>query len=148
MAATGTAISLKWWIGRLLSAAPLPTKPPCQSGVWSRPDTPGQYAFFNLSSCPAGWIAANGANGTVDLRGEFIRGWDNGRGVDTGRGLASWQADEFRSHNHQMYTATGGWQNGGGAWDRAEYMGWNTSTNAGGAETRPRNLALLACVKI
>lgn len=37
-------------------------------------------------------MSANGANGTVDLRGEFIRGWDGGRGVDSGRALASWQA--------------------------------------------------------
>ena len=63
----------------------------CQSGVWARPDTPGQYAFFNASSCPAGWVAANGANGTVDLRGEFIRGWDNGRGIDSGRLVGRWQ---------------------------------------------------------
>jgi phage-related tail fiber protein len=26
-----------------------------------------------------------------DLRGEFIRGWDDGRGVDAGRGLLSFQ---------------------------------------------------------
>lgn len=35
-----------------------------------------------------------------DLRGEFIRGLDGGRGVDSGRTLGSAQADEFESHNH------------------------------------------------
>lgn len=30
----------------------------------------------------------------LDLRGEFIRGWDNGRGVDIGRALLSFQADK------------------------------------------------------
>lgn len=27
----------------------------------------------------------------VDLRGEFIRGWDDGRGIDSGRALLTWQ---------------------------------------------------------
>ena len=33
--------------------------------------------------------------GLPDLRGEFIRGWDNGRGIDAGRLIGSWQG-EFR----------------------------------------------------
>ncbi|WP_252403676.1 phage tail protein, partial [Escherichia coli] len=56
---------------------------------------------------PTGWLKCNGAafsaeeypelakayptNKLPDLRGEFIRGWDDGRGVDTGRGLVTWQ---------------------------------------------------------
>ncbi|HAX4856419.1 TPA: integrase [Escherichia coli] len=56
---------------------------------------------------PTGWLKCNGApfsaeeypelakvyptNELPDLRGEFIRGWDDGRGVDTGRGLVTWQ---------------------------------------------------------
>ncbi|WP_434525407.1 tail fiber protein [Photorhabdus asymbiotica] len=32
-----------------------------------------------------------------DLRGEFIRGWDDNRGVDSGRGLLSWQGDAIRN---------------------------------------------------
>ena len=56
---------------------------------------------------PAGWLQCNGATFTKeqypvlarvyptlrlpDLRGEFIRGWDDGRKVDTGRKLLSWQ---------------------------------------------------------
>ncbi|WP_231679148.1 phage tail protein, partial [Ralstonia pseudosolanacearum] len=27
-----------------------------------------------------------------DLRGEFLRGWDDGRGVDSGRGIGTWQS--------------------------------------------------------
>ena len=58
----------------------------------------GNIGAFNLATCPAGWIAANGSNGTPDLRGEFIRGLDNGRGVDTGRVLLSAQkATNIRS---------------------------------------------------
>ncbi|EDS2398999.1 TPA: tail fiber protein [Escherichia coli] len=56
---------------------------------------------------PAGWLQCNGATFTKeqypvlarvyptlrlpDLRGEFIRGWDDGRKVDTGRALLSFQ---------------------------------------------------------
>ena len=35
-----------------------------------------------------------------DLRGEFIRGFDNGRGVDSGRSIASSQGSQNAQHNH------------------------------------------------
>lgn len=35
-----------------------------------------------------------------DLRGEFLRGWDNSRGIDTGRVIGSTQTDEVESHLH------------------------------------------------
>jgi len=44
-----------------------------------------------------------GAN-LPDLRGEFVRGFDNGRGVDNGRGMLSGQGDDIRSHNHSAST--------------------------------------------
>jgi hypothetical protein len=37
----------------------------------------------------------------ADLRGEFIRGWDDGRGVDTGRAILSSQADSLQNHGHR-----------------------------------------------
>ncbi|WP_422045937.1 phage tail protein, partial [Pseudomonas viridiflava] len=37
-----------------------------------------------------------------EARGEFLRGWDHGRGVDAGRGLGSWQADDNKSHAHTV----------------------------------------------
>lgn len=45
-----------------------------------------------------------------DLRGEFLRGWDNGRGVDSGRAVRSSQLDAFQSHGHGpiQNLATGG----------------------------------------
>ena len=30
--------------------------------------------FFNSTGCPSGWLAANGASRTPDLRGRFVRG--------------------------------------------------------------------------
>ncbi|WP_254921035.1 phage tail protein [Photorhabdus luminescens] len=66
-----------------------------------------------LPNVPAGYIACNGQafNKTVytrlaeiypngrlpDLRGEFIRGWDDSRGVDMGRGILTWQGDAIRN---------------------------------------------------
>ncbi|QIZ50951.1 phage tail protein [Dickeya zeae] len=60
-----------------------------------------------LADAPEGWLKCNGqafdtakypqlaklypAGTLPDLRGEFIRGWDDGRNVDTGRSLLSWQ---------------------------------------------------------
>jgi len=88
-----------------------------------------------------------------DLRGEFIRGWDAGRGVDPGRSFGTWQADEFRSHAHldnmfqQSHLYDG---NVSGTYRAAFPTGrhvnmWTSS--AGGAETRPRNVALLPIIK-
>lgn len=46
---------------------------------------------FNLTSYPA--LAAVFPSGVLpDLRGEFIRGWDDGRGVDAGRGVLTSQS--------------------------------------------------------
>ncbi|MEH4563479.1 tail fiber protein [Klebsiella oxytoca] len=61
---------------------------------------------------PTGWLKCNGAAFTAslypklalaypslklpDLRGEFIRGWDDGRGVDSGRALLSLQVDALQ----------------------------------------------------
>jgi microcystin-dependent protein len=106
-----------------------------------------------------------------ELRGEFIRSWADGRAVDTGRTFGSSQGEAIQSHNHSGSTnttgnhahtvgisATAGGFNGyalgglnfsttigtGGAGDHSHSLSIN---NAGGPETRPRNVALLACIK-
>ena len=84
----------------------------------------GEVAFFARSTPPSGWLKANGAAvsrttyaalfaaiGTTfgagdgrstfnlpDLRGEFIRGVDDGRNVDSGRGLGTAQGDAIKTH--------------------------------------------------
>ena len=66
---------------------------------------------------PTGWLKCNGAafsaeeypelakvyptNKLPDLRGEFIRGWDDGRGIDAVRALLSLQNGGVESHTHQ-----------------------------------------------
>ena len=62
----------------------------------------GAVMAFNLATCPTGWAPANGTGGMPDLRGEFVRGLDNGRGVDAGRILASSQIESLKSHNHSV----------------------------------------------
>ena len=88
-----------------------------------------------------------------DLRGEFVRGWADDREVDTGRTFGSSQADDFKSHTHASnidapgadiaFSSSGGTAGRGVAYTR-------TTSNVGlegGTETRPRNIALLACIK-
>ncbi|HAM0761904.1 TPA: phage tail protein [Escherichia coli] len=76
-----------------------------------------------LETPPTGWLKCNGAafssemypnlakayptNKLPDLRGEFIRGWDDGRGVDAGRALLNWQPHTILDHAHYMELWTG-----------------------------------------
>ena len=91
----------------------------------------GAVLYFAGRTAPAGWLKANGAAvsrtayaalfaaiGTTygagdgrstfnlpDLRGEFLRGWDDGRGVDAGRVFGSAQAHALQSHQHGLAMA-------------------------------------------
>jgi phage-related tail fiber protein len=86
----------------------------------------GMIGHFAASTPPNGWLKANGAAvgrvayadlfarvGTTygagdnfntfnlpDLRGEFIRGFDDGRGADGARAFGSAQSQAYASHNH------------------------------------------------
>lgn len=151
----------------------------------------GTVAAFARNTAPAGWLKANGSavsrttyaglfnsigavfgggDGTTtfnlpDLRAEVIRGWDDGRGVDPGRGFASLQLDAFQGHAHSLFFNASAFVGGGGN----QYAQLTTSSNSingiqdavrgalsdgvNGAprianETRSRNLALLYCIKI
>lgn len=143
----------------------------------------GTVIYFAKNTPPTGYLKANGAAvsrttyaslfaviGTTfgagdgsttfnlpDLRGEFVRGWDDSRGVDSGRAFGSAQADDFKAHNHglNMWTSTAFDTTGGQAAVGADSAGSSagvsnslgTITNTGGTETRPRNVAMLACIK-
>ena len=130
----------------------------------------GAVSAFAMNSAPTGWLKANGsaisrttyaslfaAIGTTfgvgdgsttfnipDLRGEFVRGWDDSRGIDSGRAFGSAQADDFKSHTHAALVNSGQLGTGGGS----NYLGQPSLSGAtGGTETRPRNIALLYCIK-
>ncbi|MEF5297639.1 phage tail protein [Escherichia coli] len=130
---------------------------------------------------PTGWLKCNGAafsaeeypeltkayptNKLPDLRGEFIRGWDDGRGIDAGRVLLSIQTGMLEKHRHIVvandgYDTKDEWElatifkktytqgrgldatNTGGSLIPSPTLHSRGSIgNTGGSETRPRNIA-------
>ena len=131
---------------------------------------PGAIVMWGGATIPTGWLECNGQStagyasltaiyGTnlPDLRGEFIRGWDHGRGVDSGRVILSAQAQDVQPHTH---TPPSGYQyvttpfTGDGSIDGSQVTG-SGERNASavpsavnvGTETRPRNVALMFIVK-
>ena len=89
-----------------------------------------------------------------DLRGEFIRVWDNGRGIDPGRTVGSSQTDMFKSHTHRLLDNNNATFGGDrpNAFDSAAAINQSSSSyvdtqSTGGSETRPRNIALQAIIK-
>ena len=84
-----------------------------------------------------------------DLRAEFIRGLDNGRGEDPGRTLGSFQSDQIAAHSHDITTGPVGTSivSNGGA-DRETDSGTQATQSFGGNETRPRNVAMNYIIKI
>ena len=139
----------------------------------------GMVAPFGMSSAPTGWLECDGsaisrttyatlftAVGTThgvgdgsttfnlpDLRGEFIRGWDNGKGTDSGRSFASSQAEEVGTHNHTYLIKDGSSGTGNIAgFPESTLQYWSNATsgttqNNSGSENRPRNIALMYCIK-
>ncbi len=144
---------------------------------------PGSVVAYaaDPSTLSDGWLLCNGAaisrttyadlfatigttfgagNGTTtfnipDLRGEFVRGFDKGRGIDTGRVFGSQQLHNVGNHTHEaLFTTVAGS-------DGPRLLGTNTAnegavgfTNTGGTdpisvdvESRPRNRALNYMIK-
>jgi microcystin-dependent protein len=171
---TFTSISGTNWGDRVIES---------YNGASSGGTPAGAVMYFAMSTTPVGWLECNGqtvgrvtyaslfaaigttygtGNGTTtftlpDLRGEFLRGWDHGRGVDANRTIGSSQADDLKAHSHEFVigqsagTITSkyplaGW-NTGGSYNGTSY-GTGTFINAtGGTETRPRNIAMMPCIK-
>ena len=94
-----------------------------------------------------------------DLRNEFIRGWADGAGVDAARALGTWQVGSVESHTHAPPAGlTRPWLSnafsGDGEIDSSNVTGPSERSSQpgntqayGGVETKPRNVALLACIK-
>ncbi|MGV3727734.1 hypothetical protein [Hydrogenophaga sp.] len=97
-------------------------------------------------------FAANKRLPVHDLRGEFPRGWDDGRGVDGGRALGSAQSHAFQQHSHAYSVGVGGTGGANPAYTPVGATSGDTASTAlAGApntETRPRNVALLYCIKL
>ena len=147
----------------------------------------GTVNHFASSAAPNGWLKANGAlvsrsayaalfavigttfgagDGSTtfalpDLRGIFLRNLDDGRGVDSGRAIGSFQSDAFQgfaiatsrassvNSNIGTYMGTGGATLFENNWI---LPGQSLVSNGNGtprtaAETRPSNVSMLACIK-
>ncbi|HCK17881.1 MAG TPA: hypothetical protein DHW36_05150 [Thalassospira sp.] len=150
----------------------------------------GSVSAFAMPTPPTGWLVCDGsaisrteyadlfaAIGTVwgagddvttfnlpDLRGEFVRGFDAGRGVDDGRVFGSTQADGFKQHGHTSHYSSQfhGYGTGGNSW-QSNFAGEPGGVNANmttttelisdsldvsaSNETRPRNIAMTYAIK-
>ena len=134
----------------------------------------GSVTAYAGTSVPSGWLECNGAHvsritynalffviGTLygvgdgsttftlpDLRGEFIRGFDNGRGIDTSRSIGSWQDDSFETHTHTVDSSAGLGSSIGGSNTVQQSAGSMVTSATGGTETRPRNVAMYYIIKV
>ncbi|MDA5488489.1 phage tail protein [Yersinia kristensenii] len=108
-----------------------------------------------LATPPTGWIICNGQpfdkarcpqlakaypNGVLpDLRGVFIRGWDNGRNLDGGRTLLSFQGDAIRNitgYYVQRLAGNSYWTDCGGAfYQEGKAFGHNAINDGGNGAT-------------
>lgn len=144
----------------------------------------GAIMMWPTSSAPTGWLECDGSTVSrttysdlfsvlgetygdgdesttfeiPDLRGEFVRGWDNSAGNDpdsasrtdrgdgtTGDNVGTKQADEFKSHTHSGGTGFGA--NAGGETLAHTGGGGSNIGSTGGNETRGRNVYLMYIIK-
>ncbi|WP_110954246.1 phage tail protein [Anaerosinus massiliensis] len=149
----------------------------------------GAVQYFAMASAPKGWLRADGSaisradyadlfsaigiifgegdgNSTFnlpDLRGEFVRGFDDRRGVDVSREFGSNQISTqvLVDDDQQHVLGSIDWKNNDlakfgyeAAENKSAVLGqWNNSTAVDNLSSdylrsiRPRNVALLACIK-
>jgi len=124
--------------------------------------TPGTIVMWGTSTVPAGWLECNGQStagspnlvalfgaNLPDLRGEFVRGWSNGRTtVDYPRQILSAQAQDIQPHTHgiNLIQSFGTGPSSGLEVNRP-LIATSATGSTGTAETRPRNVALMFIVK-
>ena len=144
---------------------------------WQSPVPVGSVFYLAVATVPSGYLECNGAAvsrttyaslfstlGTLygagdgsttfnlpDLRGEFIRGYDDGRGADPGRTMGSFEAATgitnqvyqtvilYYDNNDGALYGTAVWNSGGGQ------NGTNRTINY--FKVRPRNVALMPIIK-
>lgn len=100
----------------------------------TRPVPTASVFYIATTTVPNGFLEANGSavsrttyaalwqalgspntgNGSTtfnlpDLRGEFIRGWDHGRGLDSARAMNSVQTESMGPHTHDFYDVYAIW---------------------------------------
>ena len=146
----------------------------CDGSAVSRTTYADLFAIIGTT-----WGEGDGSStfNVPDLRGEFVRGWDNGKGTDSGRSFASSQADQNKQHNHsasatssvndpghfhdipfsnsdsgEQFIEESGVGQAGTDPTNSAFTGISVSTsvsigNSGGNESRPRNIAMMYVIK-
>ena len=126
-----------------------------------------------FSTISTTWGAGDGSStfNLPDLRGQFVRGWDNSAGVDSGRSFASSQTDQNKTHGHsvtdpghvhtttvdssKLFPAAGGETisyGGSGSYPATTFTMSSATTGIslasdGGTEVRVKNYALMYVIK-
>lgn len=182
----GGAIVAAGKVGQLVLAfgdAALPGTLKCNGASVARGAYPDLWAYANASNRIVSeadwqngglrrWTSFSSGNGSTtfrlpDLRGEFLRMWDDGRGIDAGRVLGVQQTELLKSHAHSgsvsISALSAGLMSpdethpyylevfGDGFVKAPKIVDVLTGTvtlgeSGGGAETRPRNAALTPCI--
>ncbi|WP_373427507.1 tail fiber protein [Escherichia coli] len=159
----------------------------CVNGVWNfSGEQPGTIKMWGTSNAPVGWLELNGQafdksknptlatlypSGVVpDIRGQFVRAWDHGAGVDSesSRGILSTQGDAIRNLTGNIYgTAHFVSSGGNGVFLETRRVNWtdipaapegkgsatfDTNFDASrqvptAPENRPKNIALMYIIK-
>ncbi len=147
----------------------------------------GTIVAFAGETAPKGWFVCNGARKSKeqykdlhdvlkdswgpetntqfrlpDLRGVFLRGWDNGRGFDpdaaqrilvsevVGDVVGSYQGDEFKEHQHDVYPHAGyvgGTTDGASGADTFTRVHVGKTSKVGANESRPKNVYVNYIIK-
>lgn len=122
--------------------------------VWNnmaQADATVQNSSGNTVSRGASATADFAANRRIvlpDMRGEFSRGLDESRGVDSGRAMGSAQAQAIQAHTHTYNDAMNGTVAGNVNGSGTQGTTGATSGSTGGTETRPRNRAFPFFIKL
>lgn len=131
---------------------------PCDGSAVSRTTYASLFTAIGVS-----WGAGDSVTtfNVPDLRGEFLRGLDAGRGVDTGRAFASAQSSANLAHTHEIAIDGGtddvivdAYGTGDPAHNGRGFNSGTVTTNvavlttqSGGTEARPRNIAVPYIIK-
>jgi microcystin-dependent protein len=88
------------------------------------------------------WGSGDGSTtfNVPDLRGEFVRGYDDGRGVDSGRAFASSQGQSLATHNHSASSGNDSHDHGGATGTQSANHTHSGTTSSNGAHTHGTNL--------
>ena len=165
-------------MGLFLGTTPPPGWLKLNGATLSRTTYADLWAYANASNntvAEASWSSnwgkfSTGDGSTTfrlpDLRGEFLRMWDDGRGVDSGRAIGSYVADTLQGHAHMYYWANVGPVIGGSG--AGVYVDQKASPNPVeltpnrvrevvsndpygtarvSSETKPRSISVMPCIK-